>query len=489
MPEPQELVFGVLRLGGHEVAVPASALQQVVARPEGLAPQLQAPHYVPGTLNLRGAAIPILDLCRLFEVDAEANTLAVVQAGGGRFALAVGGISDVLRIAPDQVSPLRRGGGSKGAAVSALVALDGGERVVQVLDLNALVATAGVAVLQGDAAEAGERASRNQFVRPFLFFRCDDFHFCLETAVVREIIERPQLEASPVRNGYHQGTLRLRGEVVPVLDLFEVLALEGTPREKTKLLVVDVRGKTIALPVTDILAIENRAAERVMDFPRFGLRRPGMFGGMVEGSNGGGDALLLREDTILLEHEAIMRDPEVATLRRLHDDLQGEAEQRQRDVSGGKRVAFLHFTAGHSYSAPVSQIQEIIELPRDFLAIRSGDDRMLGMLKRRGTMMPLVHLARLGSVPCSAPEASSRVLVVRGEATTFGLVVDSTDRIQSALLREDVQQAALGPEVGSTPLAAASRLLAVNTPTGAQLLTSLDLVSLVRGLERTEAAA
>nr|WP_277753898.1 chemotaxis protein CheW [Roseomonas nepalensis] len=479
----------MLRLGGCEVAVPADVLQEVVTRPASVIPQLQAPPYVPGTFNLRGAAIPIVDLCRLFDLEAEGNTLAVVQVGGGRLALAVGGILDVLRVAPDQVSPLRRGGGSKGAVISALITLAEGERVVQVLDLGALVATPGVMVLAGDAAEARARASRNSFVRQFLFFRCDDFRFCLETAVVREIIDRPQLEASPVRGDLHRGTLRLRGEVVPVLDLFAVLALEGTPSEKTKLLVLDVRGRTIALPVSDILAIENRAAARILDLPGYGLRRPGMFGGVVEGNESRGDALLLSEDAILLEHEAIMRDPEVAVLRRLHDGLQGEAEQRLRRKSGGKRVAFLRFTAGHSYSVPIGQIHEIIDMPREFLSIRSDDGVMLGVLKRRGSMVPLVHLARLGSAPCPEPCPSSRVLVVRGEGGSFGFVVDSTDSMQSALLRDDVQEAPSGGELGRTLLSAASRLLPIDTPDGAQLLPTLDLARLARELQQTKAAA
>lgn len=501
-----EKVFGVLKLAACEIAIAGSALQEVVVWPDAIVPYLSAPAFVRGTFNLRGTAVPIVDLRRLLSLDPSGNagaddrpvrdrttgSLAIVRAGGGRIALAVDGTSDVLRPAPGDVRMLNHKGGAKGQLITALITVDEGRRIIQVLDLQALVSLPGLGLLADDDGGAMARAaSRNRFARQFLFFRCDDFHFCLDTTAVREVIEHPKLVPPNVNSSIFRGTLRLRGAIVPVLDLFNVLALtgdeQGAPPAKTKLLIVDVRGRLVGLPVNDVSAIGSRAVEKILDFPGFGLRRPGMFAGVVEGEQG--DALLLSEDAILLEHEAILRDPDVAALRRLHDELQGEAAHREAKTTGTRRISVLRFTAGKAFNALVEQVHEIIGMPADYLRIRSEDGVMLGILKRRGTMIPLIDLHRLVEPEGTGCGEHGRVLIVRGPKTTFGFVVDSTDRIEPIMLQEDTKTGELAMSDVSPLLAAASQIVATQTSQGQRLMTTLDLLQVAAALERQREVA
>jgi len=70
----------------------------------------QAPHYVLGVLNLRGAIVPVLDLRLRFGLDREAygtTTVTVVITVAGRlFGVVVDGVSDVLDIAAKDVKPV-----------------------------------------------------------------------------------------------------------------------------------------------------------------------------------------------------------------------------------------------------------------------------------------------------------------------------------------------------------------------------------------------
>ena len=70
----------------------------------------QAPHYVLGVLNLRGAIVPVLDLRLRFGLDREdygATTVTVVITVAGRlFGVVVDGVSDVLDVATTAVKPV-----------------------------------------------------------------------------------------------------------------------------------------------------------------------------------------------------------------------------------------------------------------------------------------------------------------------------------------------------------------------------------------------
>jgi len=70
----------------------------------------QAPHYVLGVLNMRGAIVPILDLRLRFGLAREeydATTVTVIITVAGRlFGVVVDGVSDVLDVAAADVRPV-----------------------------------------------------------------------------------------------------------------------------------------------------------------------------------------------------------------------------------------------------------------------------------------------------------------------------------------------------------------------------------------------
>ncbi|MDO1530412.1 chemotaxis protein CheW [Fulvimonas sp. R45] len=102
----------------------------------------QAPHYVLGVLNLRGAIVPVLDLRLRFGLpreDYDATTVTVIVTVAGRlFGVVVDGVSDVLDVAADAVKPVP----DMGTAVDTeylkgLTAV--AERMVLLLDVDKLL--------------------------------------------------------------------------------------------------------------------------------------------------------------------------------------------------------------------------------------------------------------------------------------------------------------------------------------------------------------
>lgn len=102
----------------------------------------QAPSYVLGVLNLRGAIVPVIDMRLRFGLPREeytANTVTVIVAVAGRnFGVVVDAVSDVLDVAPADLRPVPDMGTTVDTEyLKGLTAID--ERMVLLLDVDKLL--------------------------------------------------------------------------------------------------------------------------------------------------------------------------------------------------------------------------------------------------------------------------------------------------------------------------------------------------------------
>ena len=61
--------FIIFRLGDQDYGLPIAAVDEIARPPERIARLPKAPAFVDGVMNLRGAAVPIIDLRRRFEIE------------------------------------------------------------------------------------------------------------------------------------------------------------------------------------------------------------------------------------------------------------------------------------------------------------------------------------------------------------------------------------------------------------------------------------
>jgi purine-binding chemotaxis protein CheW len=92
--------------------------------------------------------------------------------------------------------------------------------------------------------------------------------------------------------------------------------------------------------------------------------------------------------------------------------------------------------AGQAVALPAGTVQQVIR-PRALTRVPHAPVCLLGLANLRGTVLPVVSLARLMGREASAPSPAARVVVLRGEAPV-GLLVDAV--------------AALGHSAGVQPL-------------------------------------
>ena len=101
--------FIIFRLGDQDYGLPISAVDEIARPPERIARLPKAPAFVDGVMNLRGAAVPIIDLRRRFEIESKERSgserILVVAMDGAKTGLMVDGVSEVMKIAEGAIRP------------------------------------------------------------------------------------------------------------------------------------------------------------------------------------------------------------------------------------------------------------------------------------------------------------------------------------------------------------------------------------------------
>ena len=145
-------------------------------------------------------------------------------------------------------------------------------------------------------------------------FRIGGEDYALDIMRVREIIQPLPITPVPRAPAFVEGVVRLRGEVIPVVDVRKRFGLPPSPpTRKTKFLVVHVAGRRLGLVVDEICEVlrlrrdEIRPAPALvgLDAPRFFLGVCGGEAGPGPGGRRGGGAGRLR---LLLNVKALL-DP------------------------------------------------------------------------------------------------------------------------------------------------------------------------------------
>jgi purine-binding chemotaxis protein CheW len=163
----------------------------------------------------------------------------------------------------------------------------------------------------GGQATGGLDAGRVQLCT----FRIGGEDYAVDIMRVREIIQPLPITPVPRAPAFVEGVVRLRGEVIPVVDVRKRFGLAASAAtRKTKFLVVHVAGRRLGLVVDEVCEVVRLARSEIrpapalvgLDAPRFFLGVCGGDGRPEVGARRGGSTGRLR---LLLNVKALL-DPE-----------------------------------------------------------------------------------------------------------------------------------------------------------------------------------
>lgn len=161
MADETQLV--VFQLGGQEFGVEIAHVLEIIRVPSHIVSVPRAPAGVEGVINLRGSILPVVALRVVFGLPTtRANDRArivVLSIGGSPIGYVVDSVTEVLRV-PHGVFETPCGhGGPRVSVIGRIARLNGGERLVQIVDTTALPGTELADQTLGAAADGGEDAA------------------------------------------------------------------------------------------------------------------------------------------------------------------------------------------------------------------------------------------------------------------------------------------------------------------------------------------
>jgi len=135
--------FVIFRVADEEYGVPIHAVQEIVRIPDQLTRVPNAPAFIEGVVNLRGAVLPVIDQRRRFGLSSiernDRQRIMVFTLEGARTGFIVDSVSEVLKISRTQISPAPSIAIHIDSAVTSVANIVGVKRMILMLDVERLI--------------------------------------------------------------------------------------------------------------------------------------------------------------------------------------------------------------------------------------------------------------------------------------------------------------------------------------------------------------
>ncbi|MDY3557946.1 chemotaxis protein CheW [Gemmata sp. JC673] len=442
--EAHELVTCVL--GGVEFGIDISAVQEIVRRPK-ITPVPRAPRYVEGVANLRGNVLPIVNSRARFGMppadNADNNRVVVVELNGAPTGLIVDAVREVMHVRPSDVERAPAAVQSvDGRFLRGVVKLNGGQRLVLLLDHNSILDAARPA---DDAAPRGPdpgadpaasgAALRAAAVRAeehehLVTFRVGAEEYGVPIMDVQEIIRVPPISTVPNAPAGVVGIASLRNRILPVLDLRAKFGLPPLPKDARRgderCLVVGVGGAALALRVD--------AVNQVLQVPQATVERtPPIMGGGAGDTQVRGIAKLNggKRLIMLLAVEKLVTQSELSAMT----ETSGRAEQGAGAAESDERQLVTFKVADEEFAVDIMQVQEIVRLGR-VTKVPHVPEFVEGVVNLRGSVLPVIDLRKRVHLARKDYSDATRVVVVDLGGSKTGIIVDAVSEVMRVRARD-----------------------------------------------------
>ena len=502
--DPCAREYGGFILGDMPLALPMASLREVVACAD-LRPLPSAARCILGCVDLRGVAVPVMDLRVLLGKDRDElpHPCVVVMVHDGRLlGLLAQRVTGVFTCADDDYRRLTVKSGIHNVMAGSIHRRSEGQsRQFSVLSPARLAAVHHVPMVEDRAGldalatpAAGPDADDGQArVVPLLLLRCARIAMAIDTRAVHSTFANPEILPSALAMGPCRGTIEYAGLRIPAVDLLEAFGLgQLQPGQSVHAFVLRGDNGLVAMLVDEVVDVVQARRDTIVHLASFALPHPTLFEGAlprskvlaVFDSRSGGAPGSPISQYMVINVEALRSTPVISALASANlspdGSLAGAGRASEATQPLAARTSVLTFEAIGECVAPLEQIVEILPFNPD-AAIFSGDRPLVGLVINRGRSIPLFCLRRLAGAAALTPSPESRVLVVQDGAECLGFVVQRVVAIESADW-PSMPQANARVDQGA---ALDARSLAKVGPVGAERLRpGLDLQALVTQLNQ-----
>jgi purine-binding chemotaxis protein CheW len=454
-------VYGTFLLGETEFAVSMDRLEEVIEEPSSYVPMPMAPPAMLGVSALRGVPLPVMDAGRLLEWSGSANNLlrrlAVVNvdgasasgtsvdgasndrasndrasAGGASIGIRFDQTREVLWVSESEVKWLDPETTER-RAIAGVIAAEGGNRLIQILDISALVRVAKMP-RWSNAAGAAPVQLRTQRMRRqekrLVSFRVGGTLLGLDSASTVRVITPGQgggapLQDSPIRAELCNQAILVERSLLPILRLQQFLGWGDSASPPQQVLVCRApSGQRIGFAIDGVDQLIPYQEEDIREVPIFSDYQSGLFRGC-----------LLRQDRdplILLHETDIFSAPAIAEVLQGHARLSQQEKENadDRQTRGGRKKAdLLVFRIGSLFGIRIAEVLEILDARQDFIRLPQSPPALVGTFGIRGEAVAVVDPRKLFGFPGERRVGEERILIFSSDGKRIGMLVDSVESI------------------------------------------------------------
>ncbi len=432
IPSGQLVTF---TLDGVEFGLDIDRVQEITPRTR-LTPVPGSPKFVLGVVNLRGMIIPVLDSRQRFHLEPAEPTsrtrIIVLDLAGQPTGLQVDSVSEVVRLddftlrdTPPLVAGVRSdylaGMVTAGKRLITLIHLDRlldssefGERQL-LLDRNAGGPTLGSGTLEGSDEEAAAEEL------PYVTFALGQESFGVGLDLVEEIIELPPVTKVPDAPPYVMGVICLRDQVLPLLDVIQLLNVEhaGQEARREMVLLLSFGSARVGIAVDDIQEIIRIRPDDILPPPQT----------LSEGEAAKLEGVVIRKDRMV----SLLRVLDVVTGEdREKLAAMGSTLDRSREVQVETHdLPLVVFRLGsESYGLHLEEVREII-MAGLITPVPRAPSFIEGVLNLRGEVIPVLDLRARFGLDRAERTSLSRIVITTIGGVYTGLVVDAVDEVRN----------------------------------------------------------
>ncbi len=135
-------------------------------------------------------------------------------------------------------------------------------------------------------------------------FRLESTLYAIEIKKIKEIITIPEIRHIPGTPFYVEGVFSLRSEIIPVVDLRKLMAIQPVPKSTEKVIIYEVQGHEIGFIVDEVAQVIQIEKKHILPPPAVVMRGldPQCIQGVLElGSENG---IIFSLEKILSQKEA-----------------------------------------------------------------------------------------------------------------------------------------------------------------------------------------
>jgi purine-binding chemotaxis protein CheW len=440
----QRLIFGTFFLAEHEFAIEMADIQEIAQPPAKLQTMPLAPEFLCGLFNLRGRILPVVHLRKLLQIqpmppgEEDIPCMVILHQGPACIGILFDAVGEILRVSPREVIHVEHknlSADSKPSPVRALLTQDGGDRVIQVLDLASLLAIRNMPALErrspGRMKDKDFLAQRMRDLRrdKLIGFTVAGCNLALEMKAVLAILTNENMKPSPRKSDLCDSVVLFGKQMIPVVPLAKLLNVQAA-KTPERIMVCKLGEACVGFEVDRVDSIIPYSTRHVLPIPILDDHRSSIIRGSYTDREG--------KDVLVLNEQGILAGPEIVEISTGHRKLSKDLQESEAKTLG-PQVSLLTFRMGKLYGIKLLDVVEVLTAPKELVRTPAMPPAVLGVLNLRGTPISVIDPRQLLHLEPAHSDQAASILVFLHEGRKIAMRVDSIESIVGVPAGQDLE--------------------------------------------------